>query len=229
MESSLASIPTMADTATSERGSLARELEELRESIRNQHEHSAVLGTDHVDCDHAAVHEFGAPSGIGEDEREEESNGDDDDCDEDDDGSRGEESGGSAEWLRDDLINFAKPGSAAGAASHSAVGTPPAAPGSPAPPGFGPAAAPDLGRVAPQNSGARHAPEKKYGVEAEDNSTVFVPSPVAGTPTKSAAADPCYQDADNCCVKCELTGTAEHANHCNASNGRGKARCPNGV
>ena len=142
MEPSLASMPAMAGTVTSQRDSLAREFEELRESIRNQHEHSAVLGTDHVDRDHAAVREFGAPSGTGEDEREEESDdGDDDCCDEDGVGSRGEESGGSAEWLPDELINFAKSDFAAGAASHGAADTPPAPPGSSAPPGFGPEAA----------------------------------------------------------------------------------------
>ena len=140
-ESSLASMPAMADIVTSERGSLARELEELCESIRNQHEHSAVLSTDHVDRDHAAC-EFGGPSGTGEDEREEENDDDDnDDCDEDDGGSRGGESDSSAEWLRDELINFSKSDSAAGAASHGAADTPPAPPGSSAPPGLGPAAA----------------------------------------------------------------------------------------
>ena len=142
MEPRLASMSTMADTVTSERGSLARELEELRASIRNLHEHSAVLGTDHVDRDHAAVCEFGGPSGTGEDARDEESNDDDDDCDESDGGSREEESDGSFEWLRDELINFAKSGSAAGAASHGAADTLQAPPESSAPPGFGPAAAP---------------------------------------------------------------------------------------
>ena len=38
-------MPAMADIVTSERGSLARELEELCESIRNQHEHSALLNS----------------------------------------------------------------------------------------------------------------------------------------------------------------------------------------
>ena len=55
MAYNLANMPTLVGTVTSERDSLARELEEIRASVRNPHEHSAVLGTDHVDRDHAAV------------------------------------------------------------------------------------------------------------------------------------------------------------------------------
>ena len=131
MECNLANMSTLADTVTSERDSLASELEGIRASFCNPHEHSAVLDTDHIGRDHAAVREVGALSGTGDDARDEESNNDDDDRDESDGGSRGEESDGSAgssEWLRDELINFANTGSATGAESHGAADTLPAPP-----------------------------------------------------------------------------------------------------
>jgi hypothetical protein len=100
-------MPAMTREVTSERDSLARELEELRASIRNQHEQSADLGSDHADRDQSAACAFGVISGTGEDEREDQNNDDNNDCDDGEGDSRGEESDGSAAWLRDELIHVA--------------------------------------------------------------------------------------------------------------------------
>ena len=106
---------TVLNALIEEHAALKRELKavkddaelNLRESVRLQHELSAALEAGHNDRNRTATaRDCGALSGADEDEREEEEENDDGEY-EDAEGDGGDESDGSAEQIRDELLAFA--------------------------------------------------------------------------------------------------------------------------
>ena len=106
---------TVLNALIEEHAALKRELKavkddaelNLRESVRLQHELSAALEAGHNDrARTATARDCGALSGADEDEREEEEENDDGEY-EDAEGDGGDESDGSAEQIRDELLAFA--------------------------------------------------------------------------------------------------------------------------
>ena len=106
---------TVLNALIEEHAALKRELKavkddaelNLHESARLQHELSAALEAGHIDRNRTATaRDCGALSGADEDEREEEEENDDGEY-EDAEGDGGDESDGSAEQIRDELLAFA--------------------------------------------------------------------------------------------------------------------------
>ena len=163
----------------------------LRKSIRLQHELSAALEAGHVDRVQTAGRDCGALSGADEDKREEEEEDDDNDDDEDeeDEDCDGDDSDDSAERLRGELLAFA------GEPSSPESRTPVTGEAPHRPPSQ--SSERDDAAYARSSVGASATDGGGDDEGTFEDASVFVPPPVAGTQTKSAAADPRAPGASN--------------------------------